>query len=200
MANANTPMGLVPVAFLSGSPWNGQARQYYIPSSDGNAFAIGDPVSYAGGADANGIASVTLSTPGSGILGVIVSAGGTVYGGPSADPANLNTTVIPATKTKGYYVLVCDSPDVVFEVQEIGTGTQLTAAEVGLNANLVAGTNSGYMSGWLVTNTTEAVTATLDVRLLGLAPRPGNAFGAYAKWLVKINNHQLSSPGALGIS
>lgn len=199
MANANTPMGLAPVAFLSGSPWNGQARRYHIDSTDGNAFAIGDPVAFSGTADENGVAGVTLATPGSGILGVIVGAGGPAFGGMSGDPANLNTTVIPATKTKDYYVMVCDSPDVVFEVQEIGTGTQLTATEVGLNANLVAGTNSGYMSGWLLTNTTEAATATLDVKLLGLVQRPGNAFGAYAKWLVKINNHQLSANGSTGI-
>lgn len=200
MANANTPFGLAPVAFLSGSPWNGQARRYYIPSTDGNAFAIGDPVSFAGGADAKGVASVTLSTPGSGILGVIVGAGGTAYGGMSGDPANLNTTVIPATKTKDYYVMVCDSPDVIYEVQEIGTGTAMTAAAVGLNANLVAAANSGYVSGWKLTDSTEATTSTLDVKLLGLAQRPGNAFGAYAKWLVTINNHQLSSPGSTGIS
>lgn len=199
MANANTPFGLAPVAFLSGSPWNGQARRYHIDSTDGNAYAPGDPVTLAGSADDNGVATVTLATPGSGILGVIVSAGGLTYGGMSADPTNLNTTIIPATKAKDYYVMVCDSPDVIYEVQEIGTGTQLTAAEVGLNANLVAGTNSGYVSGWLLTNTTEAVTATLDVKLLGLAQRPGNAFGAYAKWNVIINNHVLSSPGHLGL-
>ena len=199
MANANPPMGLAPVAYLDGSPWNGQARRYHIPSTDGNAYAIGDPVTLAGSADANGVASVVLATPGSGILGVIVGSGGLQYGGPSVDPGNLNTTVIPATKTKAYYVMVCDAPGVIYEVQEIGTGTQLTATEVGLNANLVAGTNSGYASGWLLTNSTEAVTATLDVKLLGLVQRPGNEFGAYAKWNVIINNHVYASPGHLGL-
>ncbi len=199
MANSNTPFGLAPVEYLSGAPWNGQVRRYYIPSSDGNAFAIGDPVVIAGGADAKGIASVTLATPGSAILGPIVGMGGLQYGGPSVDPTNLNTTVIPATKAKDYYVLVADDPNIIFEVQEIGTGTALTAAEVGLNANLVAATNSGYLSGWVVTNTTEAGTATLDVKLLGLSQRnPNNAFGAYAKWNVLINNH-VYRPGSTGL-
>ncbi len=193
MANANTPFGLAPIEYADGSPWNGQVRQYCITSADANAFAIGDPVVLAGGADTAGIATVTLATPGSGLLGVIVGMGGTVYGGASVDPNNLNTTVIPATKTRAYYVLVCDDPSVVFEVQEIGTGTALTAAEVGFNANLVAGTNNGYVSGWLLTNTTEASTSTLDVKLLGLSQKPGgtNVFGAYAKWRVMINNHNL---------
>jgi hypothetical protein len=131
--------------------------------------------------------------PGAGVTGVVISAGGVTPGGMLADPVNLNTTVVPATKTKPYYILVCDDPAVIFEVQEIGTGTPLTALEVGLNANLVAGANNGFMSGWQLTNTTEAVTATLDVRLLGLARIPDNNYGAFAKWEVKMNNHVFSA-------
>lgn len=193
MPNTNTPFGLRPKRYQSGAPWNGQATLYHIPSGDTNAYAIGDVVVNSGSADANGVPSVVLATPGSGITGVVVSAGGVTPGGMMADPVNLNTTVIPATKTKAYYVLVCDDPSVIFEVQEIGTGTALTAAEVGLNANLVAGTNNGFMSGWLLTNTTEATTATLDVRLLGLSRLPDNNYGAFAKWEVKINNHVFSA-------
>jgi len=199
MPNPNAPFGLSPVEYLNGSKWNGQVRRYYIPSSDGNAFAIGDPVVIAGGADARGIASVTLATPGSAMLGPIVGMGGLLYGGFSGDPTNLNTTVIPATKTKGYYVLVADDPNIIFEAQEIGTGTALTAAEVGLNVNMVAAANSGYLSSWVLTNTTEAATATLDCKLLGLSQRnPNNAFGAYAVWNVLINNH-CYRPGSAGL-
>lgn len=192
MANANRPSGLSPVGYLSGAKWNGQARRYCIPSSDGNAYAIGDPVVLAGSADSNGVSTVVLATPGSGLTGVIVGMGGRLYGGPSADPTNLNTTVIPATKTYAYYVDVVDDPNVIFQVQEVGTGTQLVAAAVGLNCNLVAAANNGYVSGWMLDNSTEATTDTLDVKLLGLAqlaPPDANAFGAYAKWLVLINNH-----------
>lgn len=194
MANSNTPFGLRPHSYLSGAPWNGQARVYCIPNTDDTyAYAIGDPVELAGGADANGVPTVVLATAGSGITGVIVSMGGTKYGAAHCDPADLNTTVIPATKTKDYYVMVVDDPAVLFEVQEIGTGTALAAADIGLNANLVAGNNNGYCSGWLLTNTTEATTSTLDVQLMGLVQRPGNVFGAYAKWLVRINNHSYNA-------
>jgi len=189
MANANTPFGLSPVGYLSGAPWNGKARRYYVASGEANALAIGDPVTLSGTADAAGVAGVTLATPGSGFLGVIVGMGGLKYGGPGGDLDNLAITVIPATKTKAYYVMVADDPFIIFEGQEIGTGTQLAATEVGLNVNMVAGTNNGYVSGWLITNTTEATTNTLDVKLLGLAQKPFNDFGAYAKWLVLINNH-----------
>ena len=190
MAMPNAPFGLSPVEYLNGSKWNGQVRRYYIPSNDANAYAIGDPVTLAGSADTRGIASVVLATPGSAMLGPIVGMGGLQYGGMSGDPTNLNTTVIPATKTKAYYVLVADDPNIIFEAQEIGTGTALTADEIGLNVNMVAATNSGYLSGWVLTNTTEATTSTLDCKLMGLSQRnPNNTFGAYAVWNVMINNH-----------
>lgn len=199
MANANIPSGLSPVGYLNGSPWNGQVRRYYIPSSDTNAYAIGDPVTLAGSADAAGVPSVVLWTAGSGMIGPVVGMGGPAFGGMSGDPTNLNTTVIPATKTKAYYVLVADDPNIVFEVQEVGTGTQLAATDVSLNANLVAGTNNGYISGAMLDNSTEAVTVGLDVKLLGLSQSvTPNAFGAYAKWLVKINNH-LYAVGHVGV-
>lgn len=192
MANANTPFGLRPLEYLGGAAYNGQGRVYCIPDTDDtNVFAIGDPVTLAGGADAAGVATVTLMTPGSALVGVIVGFAGSVYGGAYVDPNANQLTVVPATKSRNYYPLVCDDPNIIFEVQEIGTGTQLTAAEVGLNCNLVSGTNNGYVSGWLLTNSTEAGTSTLDCKLLGLVQRPGatNVFGAYAKWKVLLNNH-----------
>ncbi len=197
MANVNRPAGLVPVGYINGSPWNGQARTYYIPSTDGNAYAIGDPMVLAGTADARGVPSVTVATAGGSntVLGALVSCGGSVNGAVVGDPANLNTTIIPATKTHDYYVLIADDPAIIFEVQEIGTGTPFTAAEVSLNCSLVAsaGANNtghnGYVSGWMLDNATEATTAALQMKILGLAQRSDNAFGQYAKYLCLINNH-----------
>ena len=94
----------------------------------------------------------------------------------------------------------------IFEIQEHGaTGsTQLTAAECGLNQIGYSGTaGNGFVSGWQLANTTDATaatTATLQLRLLGLARRQDNAFGAYAKWLVQINVHELGhGTGASGV-
>jgi len=196
MANPNKPMGLSPVGHLLGLDWSGKARMYYIPSSDGNAFAIGDPVASGGTADANGVPSVTIGVAGAALRGVIVGIG--TKENLMADPANLDSIVIPATKTKDYYVMVADDPFIIFECQEIGTGTYLTAAAIGLNINLVAGANNGYVSGWLLDNTTEAGTSTLNCKLLGLARRADNAFGQYAKYLVTINNHELNA-GTAGV-
>lgn len=199
MANSNRPFGLAPVKYRNGTPWFGAATQYYIPSTDTNAYAIGDPVkTLTNAADSNGVSAVTIAVAGDGqpLRGVIISAGGTAYGGPMVDPSNLNTTVIPASKLKNYYVMVVDDPNVIFEIQEFsGAGaTNFTAADVGKNCNIKAGTNSGYLSGWTLDDTAaSATTSTRQVRLLGLAQRRDNVFGSYAKWLVYINNHEFSA-------
>lgn len=198
MANANKPAGLVPVKHLLGASMVGQGNIYYIASTDVNAFAIGDPVASSGSADSNGVPGITLATAGSGnaIRGVIVGLGR--YENLLANPSNLDSIVVPATKTSAYYALVVDDPYVVFSVQEVSGGTQLTADEVGLNANLTAGANNGYVSGWQLNNAGEGTGATLQVRLLGLQRVLDNTFGAYAKWLVTINNHELKA-GVAGV-
>lgn len=199
MANINKPSGLLPVRYLNGAPWTSSANLYYIPSTDTNAYAIGDPVkTLTGAADANGVSAVTLATAGSGnaVRGAIISAGAAVEGGAMFDPLNLNTTVIPATKTKAYYVMVVDDPMVIFEMQELsgGSSTNFTAADIGKNVNLKSGTNNGYVSAWTVDDTAaSATTSAYQLRLLGIARRPDNAFGNYCKFLVLINNHEFKA-------
>src|ERR1035437_6651642 len=111
MANLNKPSGLALVRYLVGNAGYGQMNTYFIPSSDTNAYAIGDPVAtLTNAADANGVSAVTLGVAGDGhaLRGVIFGMGGVVDGAPGFDPAALGTTIIPATKTYGYYVMVVD--------------------------------------------------------------------------------------------
>lgn len=202
MANTSRPAGLYPIEYLDGSPWTGKARMYYIPSTDNNAYAIGDPMVMAGSADAAGVASVTLATAGHGnaVLGALVGSGGAVYGGPGAVPGSLETTIIPASgkRSGGYYVLVTDDPNLVYAIQEGGAGSALTAADVGSNMDLKSGTNNGYVSGWVLDNATGNTGSTYQVQLLGLVVTPDNAFGTYAKWRVRINYHQYTA-GQAGV-
>lgn len=194
MANANKPSGLVPVMYLNGSPWNGKGRMYCIPSTDNNAFAIGDPLVIAGSADDAGVPTVTLATGGTGnqVLGALISgAGAPAYGQQYGVPAE-SPIVIPATKARNYYVMVSDDPNIIYEIQEDNDGSDLAAVDTGLNCNLISGTNNGYISGWQLDSSSKASGATLQVRLLGLAQytgSPGNVFGTDAKWWVLINNH-----------
>lgn len=193
MANANKPAGLVPVKYLNGAPWNHKGRTYCIPSTDNNAFAVGDPVVIAGSADANGVPTITLATAGTGnqVLGAIVGGAGALsYGSMEGIPAD-SPIVIPATKTRAYYVTVADDPNIIFEIQEDNDASDLAAADTGLNCNLISGANNGYISGWQLDSSSKAAGATLQVRLLGLAQYVNgqNAFGTDAKWWVLINNH-----------
>lgn len=196
MANENRPMGFAPVNMITGAPYNGQARLYTILAADTNAYAIGDPVrtanAGAGGADTSGVPAVTIATATSAIRGIIVGIAD--QKGAFAKVGNLDQTIRPSgAKTTDWYVMVVDDPNVLFEIQEVGTGTPLAADAVGKNANTVVGTNNGFVSGWLLDNASEDTEATLQVKIMGLAYRIDNAYGQYAKWIVKINNHELAA-------
>ena len=201
MANANKPMGLLPVQYLNGAPWNGQARLYSIDANYGTALYLGDPVISGGGADTNGVPNIAIYGGTGPIRGVIVGLGRSE--GLIANPDNLNITYRPASDPNVWYAMVVDDPNVIFEVQEASGTQQLAAADIGLNTVLKSGTGNGYVSGWQLssyTDATPATTATLAVRLMGLVRRQDNAFGAYAKHLIKINVHELGTGfGASGV-
>lgn len=192
MANTNKPSGLSPVQYLNGAPWNGQARVYSIAYNYGTAIYNGDPVVLSGTSDGNGVAGVVLATAGDAnpVLGAVVGIGR--YESLIANPNNLNVTYFPAGgdgNTSPWYALVVDDPNVIFEAQDIGSGTQLAAADIGLNINLKSGTGNGFISGWGIDNGSKGATATYQCKLMGLVRTSDNAFGQYAKFLVKINNH-----------
>ncbi len=202
MANANRPSGFSPVQYLNGSPWNGQARIYSIAAAYTTALYIGDPVKSSGTADANGVPGIVLGATTGALRGVIVGLGSAE--GLIANPKNLDITYRPAAaQATDWYAMVVDDPDVLFEVQENANGTALAATEIGLNTISVSGTGSGFVSGWMLASATDATpanTATLQLRLMGLVRRQQNAFGAYAKHLVKINVHELGTgTGAAGV-
>lgn len=198
MPNANQPSGLAPVRYLSGSPWNGAANLYVIKAADANGFYVGDPVTTIGnaGSDGNGIPAVTLAAAGAAVRGVIIAIGKGPAGGPMIDFNNLTAVQRPSgAQAVDYYALVVDDPDVLFEIQEAGAGAVLTQASVNRNANFNLGTRTAglALSPAYLDNNTVNTTATLNLKLFGLAQRKDNGFGQYAKWLVKINNHEFSA-------
>ena len=189
MANVSRPQGLKPVGYLNGSPWNGQARKYYVPATNATALYVGDPVTLGGSGDAQGVPSVSIGVAGSAVVGVVVgvvvaNAGTSLQAG----VLDLTRRSLPAL-TEGY-VLVADDPNIIFEIQS-GQTVPLAATDIGLNCNflIAAGASATGDSGTTTELAAPAVTATLNLKLIGLAQREDNAFGAFAKWLVKINNH-----------
>lgn len=199
MANANRPAGLVPVQYLGGAPWNGQARLYSIASGYNTALAIGDPVVLSGTGDTLGNPGIVLATAGDGnpITGVIVGLGSSPYFG--VNPTNQNQIIRSANTSGVGYALVVDDPDVLFQVQEKAVSTLLTVAAIGGTFDLSSGTNNGYVSGWELNNTATDNAATHQVQLMGAPQIMNNVIGeTYAKWLVRINNHSYRA-GVAGV-
>lgn len=187
MANPNAPFGLKAVKDARSGVENGGLEMFYHPASDGTALYIGDPVVKNGSADAAGIAGVVRAVAAGPITGVVE---GFVPDGTT------NQAGYGAAST-AYYVLVRSDPTTMFVIQE---DAGLTAADIGLNANLATGSGNAYSkrSGFKLDAATKAATATLAVKIMGLAPIPGNDFGAYNKILVMLNN-TTESTGTAGV-
>ena len=102
---------------------------------------------------------------------------------------------IPATKTKAYYVLVADDPDLLFEVMDDGLSA-LTATSCNKNASFTVAnpTSPAQNSASVLATGTIGTVNTLNLKLIGLVQRPGNVYGANALWLVKWNLHEFASP------
>lgn len=205
MANINAPFGLQPVFTRDGSPWNGATRRYYIPSTDPNAYYVGSPVISAAAADANGVPAVIVAVAGSTLRGVIVGVepGATPEAASLAGgPMGAEVIAIPATKTRAYYVYVCDDPNTVFEIQGDLTATNQVAANANKNAQLTIAAPSPVtmpMSATVINSGTINTTQAHNIKLLGLSQRrPAPEFGAFAVWYCCINQHELMG-NTLGI-
>lgn len=185
MANANAPSGLKPVRHRNGAPYNGGGNLYYVPASDSTAIFIGDAVKSAGDADAvTGVPTVIQAAAGDAIRGVVVGV----------IPDTAQSTIYRAAST-GRYLLVCDDPDIEFEIQEDAVGGALALASVGLNADLVVGSGSTFTGrSGMQLDTSDVKTATAQLRILGFVQRADNEFAsANAKVRVMINEHELKS-------
>lgn len=207
MANINAPKGFSPVGTISGCAWNQQGRLYAIPTTDtSNSYAVGDVVMSLASADSDGVPYVqkwggvatTSALPLGIIVGIRVANPGVSLAAPALD---LGASYINAgTRTATAYVYVVDDPFVVFEAQF--DSTAVAAANLHQNAAVtvtasVTQTQSSPLSTMVLT--APNTTATLPIRLLGLAQEPNNAVGAYCRVLCKWNYHEFGvTAGASG--
>jgi hypothetical protein len=183
MANVDNPNGLTPVRYVSGAPYNGACRKYYIPSTDTDAAVyVGGLVKLTGGADANGIPVVTGNTAtAQAVVGVVV--------GVMPDTAD---SLIYRANSTSRYVYVADDPDLLFEVQEDGTSAATIA---GATAILTGHTSGSTVSGRsAIEISTAGISETSDVdddvRIIEMVQRADNAVGLNSRWLVRLNLHQ----------
>lgn len=198
----NRPFGLSPIRHGNGNAYNAQLITYRVPAADGSQYSIGDPVMQVAGSDANGIPNVQKHNGTIAARGIVCGVAIPQPNLPSlaGNPLPIYPSV-PATKGGvDYYLLVCDDPDIVFMAQDDGiTAGNLVAASANLNSNLtIANPSQPYqLSGVVLLSTSFAVTASFPVKLMGLVQEqaiPGggpNAFGAFAVWLCRWNQHNL---------
>lgn len=200
MANDNFPRGLVPI----GGPYGGALSVHAYLVTTGADLFLGMPTTLptSGYVDAIGVTTGNATAA----LGVIVGfEGGGRGGGALATAAPfLDVSALGSDPTP--YVLVADSPDQEYVVQEDTGGTALTQAEAGNVAYLLFRATSGNTdSGWsnleLDASTVAANTNGLVrvLRLHGNVNTDGtdNAVGDYAKWVVTFLNPQKGGAGAV---
>ena len=194
MANTDSPWGLKPILLDESK----DCHMYPITSNYGTALYHNDPVLRVTAG------TIERAAAGGAILGSIV---GLFVQSPANQffPDNLTPVqYMPATAGAGtqYWALVCDNPHMFFTIQEDGDTTPLTQADIGNNVDVIftqAGNATTGVSGCEINSDSNSVNEDVQLKLISLAdhiePDSGvrTAIGTKAKWIVKINEHQLGS-------
>ena len=195
MANIDAAFGLRPIAKV-GSAQGGTTgtTKYSIADNQGTAIFTGDPVKYKNDG------TVEVATAGDASCGVFM---GCFYTDPTTSKPTFRNH-FPASLSPGDAIaFVADDPDQLYIAQQDSDGSNLVAADLNLNADLVfgAGSTSTGMSGVEIDSSTKNTTAALQVRLIDFYDTPSNDATANNSILVvKINNHQLGShTGTAGV-
>ena len=195
MANIDAAFGLRPIAKVGSAPGGTTGTtKYSIADNQGTAIFTGDPVKYKSDG------TVEVATAGDASCGVFM---GCFYTDPTTSKPTFRNH-FPASLSPGDAIaFVADDPDQLFIAQQDSDGSNLVAADLNLNADLVFGTGSTTtgMSGVEIDSSSKNTTAALQVRLIDFYDTPSNDATANNSILVvKINNHQLGShTGTAGV-
>lgn len=195
MANANKPFGLAASRAQDGHN-TGVLKQYYIPSTNAAKLYIGDPVTKTGTANtsaflghaAGSLPAVAKSTAAEQITGVIVGF----------LPDGEHFVTGPLAAGVEAVALVDDNLTKKFNIQANGT---VAATIVGSNADIdVSGSGDDYtgLSGVTLDVSSADTTATLQLKIIGIADYLSNEVGDYSVLEVMINN-DTEAHGSAGI-
>ena len=199
MANTDRPWGLRPLYMEEAER---TAMLFPITNNYGTNLFLYDPVV---GVTSGGRIERATAGYGNMILGSILG----IY--KQATPKTLRMErqipcqyyeASPGTANE-YFALVACCPHLVFIMQEDGDTTPLTVDEVWENCDLVfthGGNATTGISGCELDSTAHATDALYQMKLLqpyydywDVDAGAYNTIGAYCKWLVKINKHQLGT-------
>ena len=97
-------------------------------------------------------------------------------------------------------ILVLTNPDIVMEAQtDDGVATLVTQADMSLNADFIVGNAVNGLSIMEIDDTSGAAGAALPLKMIGLFPAIGNAFGEFNRLECIIQNHIYKSVGTAGV-
>ena len=190
MANIDKAFGLRPIGNLSAT---GAQKQYGYEIADNQAGTIfqGDLVALASG-------FITRFLPSTHTAAVGVFNGCNYIDPTTGKPTFKNFYPGSVNITSGKIVAdVVDDPNQLFLVQ---CDAGFVAANVGNNADVVGtgGSTTSGISTMELNSSTLAVTAALNLKVVGLYNDVNNDFGTNAVVVVKINEHVYGSAGVAG--
>lgn len=208
MASVASPYGLRPVAMQGGQVMNHGLREVKLSTNNATAIYTGDVIQLSSAGNPQPL-TATPTTATAGVIGVCVgvrysapaSSGGGVFMGQYL-PANAITNL-------GYtdvFVLVCDDPDALFQVQGSAAFGSLTNGAHGARGkNAALGNFGGSATTGLSTvnvvvganGASLATTNTLAVRVVGVVP--GTESDTFPELIVKFNQGVHSYYNALGV-
>lgn len=211
MANINKPFGFRPVRGPNGAAWSGEANIYVILSGDTSDYYIGDLVMPGGEGDAFGIPSaIKYAAAGSGATAPLGAIVGVLPVPPRnaslvGTPLSLESKTLLGTVTVNRYILVTDSPDIVYEVQTDSVGLPLNSIGSNVDVTVATPAQDQQVSATVLLNTSDAATATLPFRIIGFVQAPDNEITAtvstatpFVRALVRPNEHAWKV-GTLGL-
>ena len=176
----------------SSADHDGKLETFSVDAGHATILAPGDVIALSGTASTvTGVAGADAAVQGAALTGVIAGIEPLFVG------ENLTETGLPAL-TAGEIRCHID-PNLNFIVPV--TGGNLTVADVGLNADadVTAASKTGGLtiSNMALDSTTKLATATLQFRIMGIAPNAAGAFdGSFAR--VRINNSTMRA-GTVGV-
>lgn len=210
MANTSQINGFKPVKHLNGSPYNGQANLYEVPSTEAVPVFVGDLVKLSDqaatslypaveavvGASAQVNAGPVLGS----VVGIVNVKFDPVGGALSSGSIALDTPVYRPASTK-QFVLVADSDDLIFEAE---ADASVAATSIGLNVGIGASAHTnpllnGASPMYVYSTTAPDTTSTRPLQIVGIVNRPDNEIGAHNKVLVRINVQSYGSVGVAGV-
>lgn len=199
MANIDSPFGLRPIAKQGSAPGGTTGTTKYKISSGASALFTGDPVKLKadGSIEVKGGAGAITGA----ISGVFM---GCFYTDPTTSKPTFRNNYPDGLAASDAIAFISDDPDQLYIAQQDSVGSNVVAADLHTNANMVmaAGSTTTGMSKAEIDSSTAATgNATFMLKIMDFYDTPSNdATAANSICVVKINNHELgASTGTAGV-